>query len=40
MIRLPDEDGEGPVEGPVAGLELASIAEARNKTVKSFVGVC
>lgn len=40
MVSLPDERGEGLVEGPVAGLALGDIAEARNETVHSFVGFC
>lgn len=39
-MSLPDEHGQGPVEGPVAGLDLGDIAEARNKMVYSFVGFC
>lgn len=37
---MPDEHGEGLVEGPVAGLDLGGIAEARNKMVYNFVGLC
>lgn len=39
-MSLPDEHGEGPVEGPVAGLDLGGIAEARNKVVYGSVGFC
>lgn len=39
-MSLPDEHGEGLVEGPVAGPDLGGIAEARNKMVYSSVGFC
>lgn len=38
-VSLPDQVGQGLVEGPVAGLEPARTAGARNQTVESWVGV-
>lgn len=32
-MGLPDEVGEGLVEGPVAGVELGGVVEAWNKVV-------
>lgn len=39
-MSLPDEVGEGLVEGPVAGLELGAVAEARSRMIWSLVGFC
>lgn len=39
VVSLPDQVGQGLVEGPVAGLEPGRIgAKARNQTVESSVG--
>lgn len=39
-MSLPDEVGEGLVEGPVVGGELGSVIVARAETIRAFAGSC